>query len=504
MSMQFTSMVLMLRLKLCGALVVAGLAAGELHGLAQSPPAPHSLLAPKAVVTSRVVKAWNERRPYVPGEVLVKFHDGVGAAAQSRALSALRGGIIGSESVWIGDTLLARTPSELDMESAAGVLARQREVEWAQPNYLRTLHTIPNDPSYTRQWNLQMIDAPRAWDINPGGTSDVVVAVLDSGVTTTATTFPMMLWTGDGFEQVGIPVTTSPDIATSRILPGRDFVFWSGPVVDFVGHGTHIAGTVLQETNNAFGLSGIAYRARLMPLKVCYGYWEIQFAQSAAGIPGFVDPRETGSCPDSAVSEAIRYAVDNGAHVINLSLGGPEPSPIAREALQYAVSRGVFVAVSNGNQYERGNPIEYPAADAAELNGVVSVGAVGRTGRRSFYSSTGSHLEVMAPGGDARDGGVAGSIFQVSLLTTEFDPETVAIPRFDRYVEVPMQGTSMATPHVAGLAALLYSQGIRNPAAIEAALRRFARDAGAPGRDDEYGDGVIDARAALRGFGLAR
>jgi serine protease len=489
---------------IAGALALAGLAAGGLQGLAQSPPPPaHDVLAP-AAVTSRAVKAWNERRPYVPGEVLVKFRDGVGVAAQGRALSALRGGITGSESIWIGDTLLARTPSEPDMESAARTLARQAEVEWAQPNYLRTLHTIPNDPSYARQWNLQMIDAPRAWDINPGGTSDVVVAVLDSGVTTTSTTFPMTLWTGDAFELIGIPVATSPDIAASRILPGRDFVFWSGPVVDFVGHGTHIAGTVLQETNNAFGLSGIAYRARLMPLKVCYGYWEIQFAQSAAGIPGFVDPRETGSCPDSAVSEAIRYAVDNGAHVINLSLGGPEPSPITRDALQYAVSRGVFVAVSNGNQYERGNPIEYPAADAAQLNGVVSVGAVGRTGRRSFYSSTGSHLEVTAPGGDSREGGPAGAIFQIGLLTTDFDPATIATPRFERYIEMPMQGTSMATPHVAGLAALLYSQGIRNPAAIETALRTFARDAGAPGRDDEYGDGVIDARAALRGFGLAR
>ena len=492
----------MLRLKLLGALVVAGLAAGGLHGRAESPPMPHHLLAPAAA--SRVVKAWNERRQYVPGEVLVKFRDGVDATAQSRALSTLRGGINSSQSVWIDDALLARTQSEPDAEAAARALARQPEVEWAQPNYLRKLHTIPNDPSYTRQWNLQMIDAPRAWDINPGGTSDVVVAVLDSGITTTSTTFPMTLWTGDAFERVGIPVATSPDIAASRILPGRDFVFWAGPVVDFVGHGTHVAGTVLQETNNAFGLSGIAYRARLMPLKVCYGYWEIQFAQSAAGIPGFVDPSETGSCPDSAVSEAIRYAVDSGAHVINLSFGGPEPSPITRDALQYAVSRGVFVAVSNGNQYERGNPIEYPAADAATLNGVVSVGAVGRSGRRSFYSSTGSHLELVAPGGDSRDGGAGGTIFQVGLLTTEFDPETVATPRFDRYVEVPMQGTSMATPHVAGLAALLYSQGIRNPGAIETALRTFARDAGAPGRDHEYGDGLIDARAALRGFGLVR
>ena len=164
-------------------------------------------------------------------------------------------------------------------------------MEWAQPNYLRSLHAAPNDPSYSRQWNLDLINMPRAWDINPGGTSDVIIAILDTGVTTVSTTLPMPLWTGTAIETVGVPVAIDPDIAASRILPGRDFVFWSGPVIDMVGHGTHLAGTALQETNNGFGLAGMAYRARLMPLKVCYGYWEIQFAQSAAGIPGFVDPR---------------------------------------------------------------------------------------------------------------------------------------------------------------------------------------------------------------------
>ena len=479
------------------------LAVGSSHGRAQAPATPYSLLVPSSAA-SRVVQAWNQRRPYIPGEVLVKFRDGADASGQSRALSMLRGGINTSESTWIGDALLARTPAEPDAEAAAAALVRQPEVEWAQPNYLRELHTIPNDPSYSRQWNFQIIDLPRAWDINPGATSDVIVAVLDTGVTTVSTSFPMTLWTNTTLEVVDVPVAISPDIAASRILPGRDFVFWSGPVIDFVGHGTHLAGTVLQETNNGIGLSGIAYRARLMPLKVCYGYWEIQFLRSAAGIPGYVDSRETGSCPDTAVSDALRYAADNGAQVISLSLGGPQVSPITREALQYAVSRGAFIAISNGNQYERGNAVEYPAAYAPDLNGVVSVGAVGRTGLRAFYSSTGPHLELVAPGGDTREGGVAGAVFQVGLLTSEFDPETVAKPRFDRYVEVPMQGTSMATPHVAGLAALLYSQGIRNPGATEVALRKFARDAGAPGRDEAYGDGLIDARAALRGLGLAR
>jgi len=440
----------------------------------------------------------------VPGEVIVKFRSGGFGTSQSRALSVVRGAVDASAGKWVGDALLLPTPGEPDARLAAARLEQQPEVEWAQPNYLRALHAAPNDPSYSRQWNLDLINMPRAWDINPGGTSDVTIAILDTGVTTVSTTLPMPLWTGDVIETVGVPVAIDPDIAASRILPGRDFVFWSGPVIDMVGHGTHLAGTALQETNNGFGLAGMAYRARLMPLKVCYGYWEIQFAQSAAGIPGFVDPRMTGTCPDSAVSEAIRFAADNGANVINLSLGGPQQSPITREALQYAVTRGAFVAISNGNQFERGNAVEYPAAYAPEFGGVMSVGAVGPTLAKANYSSTGSHLEIAAPGGDVRFGGTAGQVFQVGLRASDFNAATVIEPRFDRYLEVPMQGTSIATPHVAGLAALLYAQGARNPAAVESGLRATARDLGAPGHDPEFGDGLIDARAAVRGLGLAR
>lgn len=458
--------------------------------------------------TDAIRRAWNGRLPYVPGEVLMKFRSGVEADGRVRALAAARAGVDARDARWIGDTLWVRATgangAEADAEQLAATLARQPEVEWAQPNYLYWTTSTPNDPSYSRQWNFDLIEMPRAWDINMGANDSITIAVVDSGVTTTTTSFAFPLWTGSQIENVIVPYRVSPELSAARIAAGRDFVFWTGPVLDMVGHGTHVASTALQETNNNLALAGIAYRARLLPLKACVGYWEIQIVQSAQGIPGYVDPREDGGCPNSAIAQAIRFAADNGAQIVNVSLGGPGAAPAILEALRYAVGRGTFVAMSIGNDFEDGNPTEYPAAYGPEVQGAMTVGAVGRNSRRAFYSSTGSHLEIMAPGGDFRDGGLASVIYQTSLVEEDFDAFTIIRPRFDRYTEVPNQGTSMAVPHVAGVAALLRSQGITSPSAIEAALTRFARDLGTPGRDNDFGNGLIDARATLRGLGAAR
>lgn len=469
---------------------------------AQSPTAFPLLMTGDQAETLRQV--WNEHRAYIPGEMLVKFRSGAAPFSQQRALSVLRGRATEREEQWIGDVLLVRSVADADAPAAVSLLAQQPEVEWAQPNYFRHFAAAPNDPEYSRQWNFDAIKMPQAWDINPGSASTLTVAVVDSGVTATTQTFSFPLWTGSRIESVPVPVAISSDIPVARIQPGRDFAFWTGPVIDFDGHGSHVAGTILEETNNAVGAAGIAYRARLLPVKACVGYWDLQILLSATNRPGFIDPRETGGCSDAAVAQAIRFAADNGAQVINMSLGGDEVAPVLDDAIRYAVARGAFVSIAAGNEFEDGNPTVYPAAYAASIDGAMAVGAVGRSNRRAYYSSTGSFVEISAPGGDFRDAGLSGVIYQTTLFPPDSDPFSVVRPRFDRYVVVAEQGTSMAAPHVAGVAALLYSQGINKSAAIEAALKHFAVDLGTSGRDNEYGFGLIDARASLRGLGLAR
>jgi serine protease len=272
-----------------------------------------------------------------------------------------------------------------------------------------------------------------------------------------------------------------------------------------VGHGTHVSSTIGEETNNALAEAGIAYKVKIMPVKACLGFWEIQFVLAAGGFRDFA-PLDAGGCPSDAIAEGIRYAADNGAKVVNLSLGGPTPPPLAvHDALVYAVAKGVFVALSSGNSYDEGvptNPVMYPAAFAATIDGAMSVGAVGPSLTHSYYSSAGPYVEIAAPGGSMREGGSSGAIWQATIFPGDSDAETVLFPRFDRYANTGFQGTSMASPHVAGIAALLISQGIVKPASLEAILKATALDLGVPGRDDLYGYGLVQPRASLRGVGV--
>jgi serine protease len=469
---------------------------------------------------ARLSQAAAEGLDYVPGEVLVKFREGASALAQAATLASVPGRPSRDGVRWVGDVAVVTSDAIADARALASMLEIDPDVLWAEPNYLARVgpsatgfsaplsggartSAVPNDPEYAaRQWNLDEIDMPGAWEISPGGSASVIVAVLDTGVTTETRTIDFPLWTGSSFVNAAVPFAVSTDLSSSRFVEPMDLVFFESgsPVLDMDGHGTHVASILAGDTNNNLGSAGIAYNVRIMPVKVCVGYWELMFARGLDGIPGFAD-EDGGGCPFDALAEGIRYAADNGAKVINMSLGGTSQSEAMRSAISYAVGRGVFLAFSGGNRGDEDNEPGYPASYAPQFGGAMAVAAVGRSLTKAFYSSTGSYIEIAAPGGDGQDGGAAGVIWQTTLRQSDL-AFFLDIPRFDRYDITGFQGTSMAAPHVAGLAALLVSRGVTSPSAIESIITQSARDLGASGRDDEFGSGLIQARDALFGRGI--
>ncbi len=444
--------------------------------------------------------------PFLRGSVIVRFRPGTGDTAR-RLMLAQVNGTPAAAPTYADFDIVAIDPAA-DPEDVARRLDAQPDVEYAQARYVVGPRFVPNDPLYPRQWNYPAIDMERAWDINPGATSNVIVAVLDSGVafrTATFTfnsSFPFQLEDdGPVFPALGVvtvPFAAAPDLGpATRFVSPRDFIWDDTTPVDLDGHGTHVAGTIGQATNNGVGVAGMAFNVRIMPVKVIASLWDEVFDSPNVGT-------------DDVVARGVRYAVDNGAKVLNMSIGrtGP-PAPVIESAIQYAVDHGAFVVVAAGNDFEEGNPIERPADKAPQIQGMVAVGAIGRDGARAFYSSTGPYVELAAPGGSSRvgggDGGILQQTYDLDFVETYLDGlSRYAVPRFDVFAYTQFQGTSMAAPHVSGFAALLIQQGITSPAAIEAAMERYATDIAAAGRDNETGYGLINPRASLRGLGLIR
>ena len=447
------------------------------------------------------------RERYARGSVIVKFRDGT-EPAHADTMRAVGGQDLTRPAH--ADFAIMTIPVSADPEAAAALLAERSDVEYAQARYLNHAMFRPNDEFYPLQWNLPALDMERAWDINPGATSSVIVAVLDSGV---AYKDAVVRYRADAFRLetggpvypalglVDVPFAAAPDLGpASRFVSPRDLIWNDDLPLDLDGHGTHVAGTIGQTTNNGVGAAGMAYNVRIMPVKVIAELWDDIFESPNVGT-------------DDIVAQGIRYAADNGAHVINMSIGREDggAATVVEGAVRYAVSKGVFVVIAAGNDGAGLNRPNRSAEFAARIDGAVAVGAVGRGLALSYYSTTGSYVELSAPGGDSRaagslrEGGILQQMVDQELsMTYRFAPALFRAPRFDAFRFYFAQGTSMATPHVAGFAALLRQQGLTNPAAIEAAMKQFATDRGPAGRDDQYGAGLINPRATLRGLGLAR
>lgn len=481
---------------------------------------------------------------YLPGEVMVKFKEGVNAEGQARALSALGIQPTAETFEWAGRVAIVRNEVQQDAYVLADQMKAQPEVEYAEPNFIVSIDPVdwkdsptppqpartavrptrgsnagvtlvPTDTDYASyQWNFQLINMPGAWDVQPGGRSDIIVAVIDSGVTSNTGNMVYPVWTGSSFQTLTMPYGPNSDLPASRHVLAKDFpgaLIPGAPHVDTSGHGTHVASTIGEATNNGFLVSGIAYNVQIMPLKVCTSYWDIAIAQGQTGQPGFptgfTSPVSAG-CSYAYMAQAIDYAVANGARVMNISIGGGAPSSTTlQNALINAANKGAFVSISMGNDFNDGNPTNYPAFYAQSIDGVMSVASIGPNSTKASYSSTGAHCEIAAPGGDSVGNSARvdqGYVWQSTVISSDH-PLFGSSARFDRYNRVGFVGTSMAAPHVAGLAALLMSQvPTLTGAQAERIIRASAKDLGAAGKDDTFGYGLIQPRRALFGYGPLR
>jgi serine protease len=445
---------------------------------------------------------------FVPGEVIVRFKDQVlpasgadtlSARANSVRLQAVAGGPRRPMLMRLGnDTqraqsmqalgvahkrksrLLGRVATESEQELRDTALAVQAlrarpDVASADLNYIRRPLLVPNDTYYSYQWHYPMINLPQAWDITTGtpASGDVIVAVIDTGVQLNHPDLAGKLIAGYDFISNPAMSLDNNGIDANPDDPGDQFT----PAKSSF-HGTHVAGTVGAATNNGGGVAGVSWGAKIMPIRVL----------------------GKGGGTDFDIIEGVRYAagLTNGsgtlpakrADIINLSLGGPGFSQTAQTVITQARNLGVIIIAAAGN--DNSSQLFYPASYA----GVVSVSAVDMNKVRAPYSNFGTEVDVAAPGGNVgadlnNDGFVDG------VLSTKGDDSTGAIQAAFEFEN----GTSMASPHVAGVAALMKAvhPGL-TPANFDSELSSggIVDELGAPGRDDTYGHGLINALKAVQ------
>jgi serine protease len=291
------------------------------------------------------------------------------------------------------------------------------------------------------------------------GARGITVAVLDTGI---------------AYRNRGTRFRRSPDFGPRQFVPGYDFVGRDRLAMDVNGHGTHIAGTIAEQTNNGIGLTGLAYHAKLMPVRVL---------------------NAIGNGKSNRIAKGIRFAAKHGADVINMSFnfGCGNPVPPVVEAMRFASRRGALMVASVGNGEPRGC-VTMPATDPY----AIAVGGTTESGCLGSYSKIGARVDLVAPGGGPSLPGcplqsASRPIYQLTFRTGA--PRRFDIPGF-------YEGTSMSAAHVSGVAAMVIASGLLggkpSPAAVLARLEQTARDLGPPGKDADYGAGLIDAAAATR------
>ncbi len=419
-----------------------------------------------------------------------------GSTAQTVGVSPAREFVPRQLIVKLEGDRLPRTravPAGVGVHAAAERLRRNPAVAYAAPNYLATASAdeslLPNDPGsilalpgvpggwVEKQWNFLPwegvgtavlptspggIDAVGAWEnlaaVRRPGAKGTTVAVLDTGI---------------AYRAHGNRFRRSPDFTAGQFVKGFDFVAGTRMPLDRNGHGTHIAGTIAEKTNNGIGLTGLAYRAKLMPVRV-------------------LDRLGRGRADD--ISAGIRFAVDNGADVINMSFnfGCRKKVPSVVQAVRYATAHGVVAIASAGNVGS-----ETCVSPPATIPGVIGVGGTTEGACIGNYSLAGEDVDVVAPGGGEAAAGCASVLTQPVFQVTFKEGKERRFAEPDNYV-----GTSMAAAHVSGVAAMVLVSGVIDrkkkgaaiPIQVTDRLKRTARSLGLVPTLE--GAGLIDAARA--------
>lgn len=318
---------------------------------------------------------------FAPDQILVRFKPGVSGAAAAEVHRRLGGQVV--QVIPRIDVQVVRIPLGKVPEMVQAYL-REEVVEFAEPDHVAVAYYVPNDPHYSKQWALPKIQAPEAWDLTKGS-STIRIAILDTGI-------------DQDHEDLGAKIVANANFTTSRTVDDRH------------GHGTHVAGIAAAITDNGKGIAGVGFHSVLMNGKVL---------------------GDNGSGQYSWVANGIIWATDNGAHVINMSLGGSSSSSTLESAVKYAYDKGVVLvaAAGNDNTSSPTYPAYYPEC--------IAVAATDQNDAKASFSNYGSWVDIAAPG--------------VSIYSTlPNHPNRIGVRNYGS-----LSGTSMAAPHVAGVVALM-------------------------------------------------
>lgn len=402
-----------------------------------------NLIQPKSIFTFPTVAV--HRTGYsqlsVSGEKIIKFRSNLSETEISQIIpqfgGAIKRKVYGADNIYVIQT----DPQKFTLTA----VSQNPNIVYIEDNMIFSVFDVPNDTYYSeyQTWNYGMLNLPNAWHIQKGN-SNVIVAVVDTGV-----------------------ALNHPDLA-ANLVSGWDIINNNASPSDTqyvnadnqYSHGTHVAGIISADTNDGMGVAGVAWNVKIMPVRVM-------------GSDGY------GTLDN--ITSGINWAVAHGANIINLSLGIEETLSEApqtlKDALQNALNQNVTVVAAAGNN--SGGYVSFPAS----YPGVIAVSAVDSSGNITSYSNSGPEIWVCAPGGD----GLSQTNPSSWVLSTSYDK----LNRINDYIG--MAGTSMACPHISGLAALLYSHGVTTPNDIKNHLKMSST------HSDQYGYGLPDAYTIISG-----